>query len=168
MTPGFDDAYTATMRREGGYVLHTVAGDTGGQTYAGIARVHNPQWAGWQFIDRGDTPPTPLVRDFYYSKHWVPIRGDQLRYDIAASLYDFGVNAGVKTAVKLAQIVASVEPDGVVGPRTVAALNGLSTNAFSLGFLAAKLKRYADIVKRNPSQAKFFAGWVNRSLEGLL
>lgn len=169
--PGFEDAYAATMRREGGYVLHKVPGDTGGQTYAGISRVHNGQWAGWPFIDRGETPPTALVRDFYYSGYWAPIRGDQLRYDIAASIYDFAVNTSAPgrptVAVKLAQVVAGVEPDGVVGPRTVAALNALSTNAFGFRYFVGKCKRYAQIVARDPTQAKFFAGWINRAVESL-
>lgn len=34
----FAVAYERMIRNEGGYVLHQVAGDRGGQTYAGIAR----------------------------------------------------------------------------------------------------------------------------------
>ncbi len=171
MTPGFEEAFTATMRREGGYKLHKVAGDTGGWTYAGIARNHNAQWPGWAFIDRNETPPTALVRDFYYEGYWVPIRGDQLRFDIAASIFDFAVNTSAPkrptVAVKLAQVVAGTEPDGVIGPKTVAALNALTPNAFALGYFAAKMQRYADIVTRDRTQLKFLLGWTNRSLGAL-
>ena len=61
----FETAYDKMMVDEGGYILHTISGDTGGTTYAGIARNKNPQWAGWAFIDAKETPPTELVRDFY-------------------------------------------------------------------------------------------------------
>ncbi len=167
----FEAAFSATMRREGGYQLHNVAGDTGGLTYAGIARNKNPQWPGWAFIDRGATPPTELVRDFYRAGYWVPIRGDELRDDIAASLFDFAVNTSAPgrptVAVKLAQLVAGAEPDGVVGPKTVEALNAIPAGDFAARFAVAKLKRYAEIVNRNRSQAKFLLGWLNRTLGAL-
>jgi lysozyme family protein len=163
----FDKAFSETMRREGGYVLHNVPGDTGGQTYAGIARNKNPQWAGWAHIDRGAVPPTAMVRDFYHEHFWLPMSCHKMRADIAASVFDFGVNAGTRVAVRLAQLVAGVEPDGVAGPVTIEALNKLTMNAFHLGYFAAKMKRYAEIVSRNPSQAKFIAGWTNRSLDAL-
>lgn len=164
---GFDAAFTETMRREGGYVLHKVEGDTGGLTYAGIARNKNPQWAGWPYIDRKETPPTRLVRDFYRANYWDKISGDALRADIAASMFDFAVNAGVKTACRLAQITAGVEPDGEIGPVSVQALNRMTPNAFQFGFFAAKMKRYEEIVSRNRSQGKFLLGWLRRSLDAL-
>ena len=43
----FEPAFEQMMQDEGGYVLHEVPGDTGGMTYAGIARNKNPQWPGW-------------------------------------------------------------------------------------------------------------------------
>ena len=163
----FDAAFSATMRREGGYVLHNVPGDTGGQTYAGIARNKNPQWPGWAHIDRGAIPPTAMVRDFYHANFWLPMGCDKMRPDIAASVFDFGVNTGTRVAVRLAQIVAGVESDGVAGPITIAALNRLSLNAFHLGYFAAKMERYANIVRANRTQSKFLAGWLNRSLDAL-
>lgn len=167
----FEDAFTATMKREGGYKLHTVAGDTGGTTYAGIARNHNPDWHGWAYLDRGETPPTLLVREFYRRGYWVPILGDDLREDIAASIFDFAVNTSAPgrptVAVKLAQLVAGTEPDGVMGPKSVTALNALDPREFASRYFVAKMQRYADIVMRNRSQSKFLLGWLNRSLGAL-
>lgn len=163
----FEAAFSDTMRREGGYVLHNVPGDTGGQTYAGIARNKNPQWPGWAHVDRGAIPPTAMVRDFYFSEYWLRMGCDKMRADIAASVFDFGVNAGTGVAVRLAQLVAGVQPDGVAGPVTIEALNKLTVNAFHLGYFAAKMERYAGIVRRNRTQSKFLAGWLNRSLDAL-
>lgn len=167
----FDSAFSATMRREGGYKLHNVEGDTGGMTYAGIARNPNPQWPGWAYIDRGETPPTSMVRDFYFTGYWAPIRGDDLREDIAATIFDFAVNSSAPgrptVAIKLAQAVAGVEPDGSVGPKTIAALNAIPPDRFAAAYFVAKMQRYADIVMRNRSQGKFLLGWLNRSLGAL-
>lgn len=167
MSDPFEQAFSATMRREGGYKLHTVAGDRGGMTYAGIARRFHPNWAGWRFIDQGDTPPTDMVRDFYRREFWNRLNCDAMPERIAASIFDFGVNAGVVTAAKLAQAVAGVEADGVIGRKTVAALLDMDPAQFEAAYAIAKVKRYAEIVGRDRSQGKFLLGWIRRTLDAL-
>ena len=162
----FLTAFESMIRNEGGYKLHTVAGDRGGMTYAGIARNFHPRWPGWSAIDQGEIPETELVRQFYQENFWVVIQGDQITHQtVARSLFDFAVNAGVITAVRLAQIVAGTTPDGKIGPKTVAALNAMDPEKFVLSFALAKLARYRDIVNKDPTQQKFLLGWVNRTLK---
>lgn len=168
----FEAAYERTMQAEGGYVLHEVDGDRGGMTYAGIARKMNPQWAGWQYIDAGQVPPTSLVREFYREGWWQPIQGDRIvSQRIAESVYDFAVNTSAfgrpMVAVKLAQLVVGATPDGVVGDRTLAALNAADPALFEARYCIAKIARYRDIVRRDRTQAKFLLGWLNRALQGV-
>lgn len=164
----FERAYEKTLAKEGGYVLHTVKGDRGGMTYAGISRVNHPHWPGWIVIDRGQEPEADLVRHLYLTSYWRQIRGDDIaRQEIAESLFDFAFNAGVKTAIKLAQIVAGVTADGVVGPKTLQAINALQVDYFRASFALAKIARYRDIVVKDRTQMKFLLGWLNRSLEGV-
>jgi len=64
----FNDAYEKTILNEGGYKLHNVPDDRGGQTYAGIARRYHPNWPGWRYIDSNDLDNPELtkqVRAFY-------------------------------------------------------------------------------------------------------
>ena len=127
----FEQAYDKMMEDEGGYVLHEVKGDRGGQTYAGIARKMHPNWEGWQHIDYQETPPTQLVRDFYKTNFWDKIKGDDLTHDvIASSIFNFAVNAGVPVSIKLAQICVKTAPDGVIGAKTVSALNQANPELF--------------------------------------
>jgi lysozyme family protein len=160
----FETAYDKMIIDEGGYILHTIPGDAGGTTYAGIARNKNPQWEGWTFIDNKETPPTELVREFYKVNFWDRIKGDELNPAIAQSIFNFGVNAGVSVAVKLAQIVAKTAPDGVIGAKTISALNGMSEEMFVAHYALAKIARYRDIVQRDRTQIKFMLGWLNRAL----
>jgi len=165
----FEAAFERALIAEGGYKLHTVAGDRGGMTYAGIARRMNPQWPGWALIDRGETPPAALVRDFYRAGWWSPIRGDEiLNQAVAYTLYSFATNSSAygapKTAVKLAQIVVGTTPDGIVGPKTVAAINAMDSELFLAKYALARIARYTEIVNRDRSQLKFLLGWLNRSL----
>lgn len=162
----FLPAFDRMLANEGGFKLTDIKGDKGGQTYAGIARNRNGRWAGWSFIDRGEIPPTQMVRDFYRANFWDAVKGDYiLHQSVAESLFDFAVNAGAKTAIKLAQIVGGVASDGDIGPRTLEALNVLDEGAFRIAYALAKIARYRDIVMKDRSQGKFLLGWINRTLK---
>lgn len=163
----FLPAFEAMIRNEGGYVLHTIEGDRGGMTYAGIARNMNPQWPGWALIDAKQDVPAQMVRDFYRENFWRPIRGDQITSQvIAQSIFDFHVNAGA-VARKLAQLVVGATPDGAIGDKTVAALNAYPEDKFVMAYALAKIARYRDICMKDRSQSKFLLGWINRTLEGV-
>lgn len=163
----FETAYDRMIRQEGGYKLTDIKNDRGGQTYAGIARKLHPHWIGWTDIDDGRIPATDLVRGFYRQQFWQPIKGDKLPPEIADSMFNFGVNAGVKTAIKLAQIAVGAQPDGDIGQKTISALQSIEPEKFRLRYALAKTKRYAEIVNRDRSQGKFLLGWINRTLEGV-
>jgi lysozyme family protein len=162
----FEIAYSRTLKAEGGYKLTNSTNDNGGQTYAGVSRKFHPNWAGWQSIDRGETPSTDLVRDFYNEQFWLPIKGNAI-FDqgIANNIYDFAVNTGIKPATILAQTVAGVEADGVLGIKSLTAINALDPQGFKLAYSIAKIARYRDIVTKDPSQKKWLLGWINRVLE---
>lgn len=163
----FLPSFERVLRNEGGYVLHTVKDDRGGATYAGIARNFHPSWSGWKVIDQGETPPADMVRQFYRSNFWHPLRLDEVTHqEVAANIFDFGVNAGISTAAKLAQLVVGVTPDGKIGAKTLQALNGIDPDLFVARYALAKIARYRDIVTGNRTQQRFLVGWINRVLKG--
>lgn len=164
----FVKAFDKMIVNEGGYVLHTVQGDTGGMTYAGIARNMNPQWSGWKAIDSGSMPDASEVRAFYKPLYWDAFKGDAVSSQkIAESIFDFGVNAGTGVSVKLAQEAAGALPDGAVGSKTRDAWNTIEERVFLERFALLKLKRYAAICNANRSQSKFLLGWLNRTLASI-
>jgi len=168
MSDRFVSAFEQMIRNEGGYVLHTVAGDRGGMTYAGIARNAWPGWEGWAEIDSGREPTAQMVRAFYHQHFWTPIRGDDISDDrVAQTIFDFAVNAGVRTAVVLAQTVVGTTPDGKLGPITRDAINATDPDLFLARYALAKIARYCAIVRRDRSQAKFLLGWTSRALRGV-
>ncbi len=167
----FEISFEKMIKNEGGYVLHNVTGDRGGMTYAGIARNYHPNWKGWSIIDRNDmenTELTQLVRDFYKINFWDKVKGEDIKKQgIAETLFDFAVNAGIRIASKLAQLVVDATPDGIIGARSVAKLNDVEEEIFIVKYALAKVARYAEICKRDPAQKKFLLGWINRTLEAL-
>lgn len=179
----FEQCYKKTLELEGGYLLHTVPGDRGGMTFAGVARNSWPDWAGWQLIDGGETSGPrieAMVAEFYRSNFWGPIRGEQILYqNVAFAIYDFAVNAGLTTSVKIAQGIVGAMPDGHVGPKTIAALSkyiydDVTSRLFVAEFGLAKIYRYKDICLDDPrrkqdqvkSNLQFLCGWVNRVQKG--
>lgn len=163
----FMPAYETMLLDEGGYTLTDIAGDNGGQTYAGISRKFNPTWAGWAYIDRKETPPSTLVRDFYKTTFWDDIGGDQIANPkIADCIFNFYVNAG-KPAKTIAQLVVGATPDGVFGPVTIQKLNAADPEKFVMAYTLGKITRYAEICNRNRDQSKFLLGWIQRALKGV-
>lgn len=86
---------------------------------------------------------------------------------VATKLLDMSVNLGLGTAIKMAQREARAPVDGVFGPATAALINdyrGLS-DGFLWRLAHACVRRYADIVSNDHSQAVFLRGWIDRALK---
>lgn len=172
----FEKCFYKLIKNEGGYVNDPQ--DAGGETYKGIARNRNSKWKGWQIIDlakRQSNFPSNLetmtnlqeeIKEFYKLNYWDKVAGDSIvKEDIAHSIFDFGVNAGVGTSILLAQKVLGLEPLGVINNETLEKLNSIESDIFISQFILAKIVRYLAIVKKNPNNKKFFYGWIKRALE---
>ena len=179
----FTPCYEKMIQLEGGYHLHKIPGDRGGTTYAGIARRRWPSWEGWKKVDGGQFDPdlTATVRAFYKKEFWDRIRGDGIKAQgVAWQIFDFSVNAGLKTAVRMAQRVVGATPDGIFGDQTFARINAMvqdekDERIFLLTFSLFKVFRYKDICLNDDrrhqdtlvSNQKFLCGWINRVQKGL-
>lgn len=169
MNQRFDAAFDFLMQLEGGFKLHEVAGDRGGQTYAGIARRFNPDWSGWSYIDRGETPPVEVVKDFYFHRYWKPCQCDKFAAPVDCSVFCCAVNMGTKKAAILLQSALKylgkpLAADGVIGDKTIRAAQELDAKAILSAFTVAKVARYYLIVSRDRSQQRFLLGWISRAL----
>ena len=158
---------------EGGLKLIHVRHDRGGQTFAGISRRAHPDWEGWAIIDSGASPSRPMVDAFYKGRYWDRIRGDDIHdQDVAEMLMSSAVLSGRRRAIKMAQMVVEAQPDGVIGPKTLAAINQMDPDLFEARFALARIDRYRRICnadrRKNPhkpldeTQVRFLLGWTNR------
>lgn len=160
----FNEAIVKTLVNEGGAKFTNNPDDKGGPTKFGICQASHPN------VDIANLTEQQ-ARDIYKRDYWDAVSGDRIANQlIAESIYDFAVNAGVKTSSKLAQTAIGLlrEADGIIGVRTLAVLNGFDADVFLARFALAKISFYANIANKQPSQRKFFLGWVNRSLGGAL
>lgn len=171
----FENALTKTLLSEGGY--GNDPSDPGGETYKGVARSMNGKWDGWPLVDALKRQPgfpanleksvelQTKVSEFYRSAFWDRVQGDDIAdQDVAHTVFDFAVNAGVGTSVVLAQHVVEVTPDGVLGNNTLSKINEAKPEYFLAAFTVAKIARYVGIVNKRPESRKYFFGWISRAL----
>lgn len=172
-----------------GFYAH-VPGDSGGETWIGIARNANPSWAGWAIIDslkiNGTWPGATykdqvayanrllrtkvqlqnLVISFYQNTEWHQIEGDSIQNDsIADFILDWGVNAGMTVPIKHVQQIIGVDPDGKVGPATLHALNAANQENVFNALKAARIEFYHAVIAAHPSYEKFLPEWLERTNE---
>lgn len=171
----YEQALQWVLSHEGGYVNDP--DDPGGETYKGVARKMNSKWDGWLVVDtlkRQSSFPANLdkdaelqeaVKSFYQINYWDRIKGDHIdNQEVATSIFDFAVNAGVSTSSSLAQLVVGATQDGVIGSQSIAQINGFDPEHFIASLTVAKIARYISIVKKRPTSKKYFYGWVCRAL----
>lgn len=172
----FNISLQKTLAHEGEYVNDP--DDTGKETYRGISRANHGHWKGWLIIDRYKSQPNfpfnmannldldKQVELFYLYEFWLPLKGDLIANQTNAdSIFDFAVNAGVKTSVELAQSIIGTKVDGIIGEKTLSKLNSLDFGYFQPAFTVSKIRHYIDIIKKRPVSKKYLYGWIIRALE---
>ena len=100
------------------------------------------------------------MKDMYWDKC---LADDIDNQSVAEILVDWCVNSGLVGLRKVQEIVG-VKPDGIAGPKTLAAINGADAKELFDRIMAARRQFFVNIVKRNPNQKVFINGWMNRLL----
>jgi len=148
--------------------------DRGGPTKYGITQATLSQWRRRPVTPdevaalTKDEARTIYYAEFIVSPGFLRIRDDDLR----AICVDAGVNHGPRHAIKWLQAAASDEvagirlaQDGVLGPKTEAAVNAADPMELFLWVCAHRIRLYGRLVRADIGQAKFIAGWNNRVAE---
>lgn len=169
------DILPITLRHEGGYANDPA--DRGGETYRGISRRANPDWKGWDLLQkhlplrRGDVVNDralySAVTEVYWQKYFEANSFNRVKSRLVAlQLFDFAVHGGyskTKLQTLLNQKFEGVlKVDGIVGTKTIAAINACEPNALSKAILDWRREHLQGIIERDPAQARFERGWNNR------
>ena len=145
---------------EGGYVNHP--NDKGGPTNMGITIATFRSVYG-QGKSVQDLKNMTDYQWWYIFKRlfWDKCKGDQIESQAVANLIvDWTWASGV-AGIKLAQGVLGVTQDGVVGPKTLAALN-LNDTSTVFAALWRRRKQHFEALAKKPGQSVFLKGWLNR------
>lgn len=161
----FEKAYKIILANEGGYA--DVKGDRGGATMMGIIQVtydgyrakHGLPKQAVRNIQKSE------VEDIYRAQYWNPCKCDQLPVKTAIALVDYAVNSGPARACKALQIcLGFIGPnvDGKLGQQSFAAVLKWKDEALAEALLEYRKDFFRRIIKNDPSQRRFEAGWMNR------
>ena len=161
----FKVAIRTVLKHEGGY--SDVGGDRGGKTVFGISS---------RFLKKNKIKiklkeiTRKRAIDLYRKHFWrYEHIGSQI---LATKIFDIAVNSGPSASHRLLQrsltgMGLPCKADGIMGPKTLALVNGGSPVTRPKKILkelrARQSVRYAEIVLRRPSQKKFLLGWMRRA-----
>ncbi len=166
-SPALLHAIAFVLGSEGGYVNDPA--DKGGETHWGISDKRDGLADGMTDVD-GDGKPDMRIKDLtldqatqiYYRDYWYPAYCPDWPDGISLLVFDSAVQHGVKKALCLLQEAAGVVADGIVGPKTTAAVISADPEWLLTRYLLRRSRYYAEIIKSNSSQAKYLNGWFNR------
>lgn len=156
------DKYAPKLKQwEGGFGNHP--NDTGGATMCGVTLATFRQYYGedktvadlramteaqWRHIMKGG----------FWDKCWA----DQIRSQaVAEIIVDWCVNSGIGM-IKKVQGIVGTRQDGVMGPKTLAAINAAKAQLLHFNIKAARAAYYETIVRNRPANMTFYDGWLNR------
>jgi lysozyme family protein len=148
------------FRSEGGYVDHPA--DPGGATNHGITLATLSACRGRRCTkDDVRQLTAEEAGDIYRSRYWDKTRCDDLPAGIDYAVFDAAVHSGPGPAVRMLQNALGVEPDGIVGPLTVAAARRSDPRTV----IAAICDERLSMMRRLPGWAVFGRGWSRRVAE---
>jgi lysozyme family protein len=165
----FDALVDSIIATEGGFSNNPL--DAGGATKFGITARTLGQW---RKLGRNATQdevramPLEEARAIYTERYILNPGFDKIEYEaLRAQLVDFGVNSGQALAIQKLQTVLKVDADGVLGPKTLAALETADLRAVNNALVAERVRMIGRIVVKAKTQVVFLNGWLNRALSFL-
>jgi lysozyme family protein len=153
----FDQAFDRLLGHEGGYSFSP--SDPGGETMFGVtARVARANGYSGDMKDL----PRDKAKEIYRAKYWAPVRADELPEALRFDVFDAAVNSGVGQAVEWLQEAVGTNPDGAIGPKTLAAAAAAGPLA-AARFNGARLQFMANLA----TWGAFGRGWARRIASNL-
>ena len=162
MADTIHDMISKVIESEGGSKVTNDLTDSGGRTQYGISEASNPQ--AWLDGSVSEAEARTIYEQKYvkgpgFDK--LPDTFAKLRYQ----LVDFGVLSGPMLATQKLQAILGVDVDGKFGPKTLAAVLEQDPKVINNKLMVERARMIARIVSKNPTQAKFISGWINRTLD---
>lgn len=160
MKENWDACFEMVLKHEGGFVNHPK--DPGGMTNLGVTRSAWEAFLGHPVTEQDMRALTPeTVKPFYKKMYWDRIKGDDLPSGVDYAAYDLAVNSGPNKAAKFLQEIAGTLADGVIGPKSLEAIQACDPGETADSVCDMRL----DFLKKLPTFDTFGKGWSRRVSE---
>ena len=160
MKDNFDVCLAALLSHEGGFVNHKA--DPGGMTNLGVTRRTWEMYVGKPVEEADMRALTPaMVAPLYKKNYWDKAKCDALPSGVDYAIFDMAVNSGTGRAARTLQQALGLIDDGIIGPNTLAAINGKNVQDL--------IKKICDIrlafLQHLSTWPTFGRGWAKRVAE---
>lgn len=149
----FKRAFHLLLGHEGGFVDHP--SDPGGATRWGVtervARANGYSGPMQEY-------PVEHARKVYRKLYWDAMRCDELPPALRYPAFDAAVNSGTRQATLWLQRAVGADPDGVIGPQTLAAAQATDADQIARRMLGDRLQFMTDL----KTWPVFGRGWARR------
>jgi lysozyme family protein len=160
MRSNFAEALQHVLKHEGGFVNHPA--DPGGMTNLGCTKKVWEEHCGHSVDEKVMRNLTPNdVAPLYKRKYWDKIQGDELPSGVDYIVFDAAINSGPGRAAKWLQACIGVDPDGGIGPKTLAAVAAFDAKQLIEDYSKRRLAFMMDL----PTWNTFGKGWTRRVQE---
>jgi len=149
----FDEAFHHLLGHEGAYSNHP--DDPGGETMWGVTKAVARE-NGYEGLMKD--LPVDTAKVIYKAKYWDAVRVEELPPVLRYAVFDAAVNSGPGTSIRWLQEAVGATPDGVLGPKTLAAINELNPD----GVLRRMLGKRLNAMTNMRGWPSFSAGWARR------
>lgn len=160
MKSNFDHCLRLVLAHEGGWADHPK--DPGGATMKGVTlatyRKYKPGATKAQLRAISDADLAMIYRGGYWNK----VKGDDLPAGLDLVAFDAAVNSGPGRGARWLQEALGVNPDGVIGPKTIAAAKDAHKEAVIDRACSIRL----NWLRTLPHWPTFGNGW-SRRVEGV-
>lgn len=139
-------------------------GDPGGATMCGIIQSE------YNVYLQANRLPLQSVRlitkpqgeTIYYNNYFLP-HCPVLPVGLDLGFFDESVNTGATEAVRVLQVALNISDDGIWGPQTLGAVEGLNTTELIQAAVEAFTARRLEVYKSLPDFAEFGTDWTRRT-----
>ena len=98
------------------------------------------------------------AKEIYFNDWWLKLKMERWPNVMKYQMFDAAFNHGTGRANQFLQYAARVKDDGVIGPKTITAVNMTDPNDLVLRFLAKRLRYFTEV----KTWAEFSRGWSLR------
>jgi lysozyme family protein len=151
----FDDAFDALIAHEGGYASDPR--DPGGETKYGISKRAYPS-VDIKALSLAD------AKAIYRRDYWQAAGCERVPEPLRFDLFDMAVHSGVRAAILTVQKAATVVEDGVLGPKSLAAIGAREPAVLVARFNGARLAMMTELA----TWPSFGKGWARRIAANLM
>lgn len=162
MERNFPEALAHTLQFEGGWSNNP--NDPGGATMKGITqRTYNNYLGRQTSQDELRNISDAEIAAIYRTLYWDECLGDALADGLDFALFDAAVNTGPREASRLLQHVVGAPVDGVLGPKSLAAVNDYIAAQGLPKLIDAYTEARQAYYRLLPTYVNFGEGWRKRA-----